>query len=111
MAPEEAARYALSGEEPAPRSGSGGPPSATQTGKKLTRREGEVAKLVARGLTNRQIASELFVSERTVATHVGRILKKLGVHSRDRVKDLLSDRGRAIPRSTAPPGERENTHA
>ncbi|HEV2092680.1 MAG TPA: helix-turn-helix transcriptional regulator [Rubrobacter sp.] len=56
-----------------------------QPGGKLTRREREVALLVARGLTNRQIASELTISERTVTTHVDRILRKLGVTSRSRI--------------------------
>jgi predicted ATPase/DNA-binding SARP family transcriptional activator/DNA-binding CsgD family transcriptional regulator len=48
----------------------------------LTSRELEIAVLVARGLTNRKVASELSVSERTVANHVGKILKKLGFSSR-----------------------------
>jgi DNA-binding CsgD family transcriptional regulator len=51
----------------------------------LTRREKEVAALVARDLTNRQIAKELVLSERTVANHVANILKKLGLHSREHV--------------------------
>jgi predicted ATPase/DNA-binding SARP family transcriptional activator/DNA-binding CsgD family transcriptional regulator len=51
----------------------------------LTLRESEIADLIARGLTNRAIASELSISERTVATHVGRILKKLGLGSRTQV--------------------------
>jgi non-specific serine/threonine protein kinase len=48
----------------------------------LTRRESEVARLVARGLTNSQIASELVVSEATAARHVEHILGKLGFTSR-----------------------------
>jgi DNA-binding NarL/FixJ family response regulator len=51
----------------------------------LTRREGEVAVLVARGLTNRQIASELSTSEHTVANHVARILRKLEFDSRSQI--------------------------
>ena len=59
---------------------------------KLTRREEEVAVLVARGLTNRQIAAELVISEHTVATHVGRILNKLGLSSRSRLAAWVTER-------------------
>jgi non-specific serine/threonine protein kinase len=51
----------------------------------LTSRECEVAVLVARGLTNRQIAAELVITERTVAAHVEHILSKLGFVSRTQV--------------------------
>ena len=48
----------------------------------LTERETEVLRLVARGHANKQIASSLFVSEKTVKAHVSSILLKLGVQSR-----------------------------
>ena len=48
----------------------------------LTRRESEVAALVARGLTNREIAGQLYLSVRTVEVHVDRILTKLGFRNR-----------------------------
>jgi len=51
----------------------------------LTYREQEVALLVARGLTNRRIALELSISEHTVANHVRKILKKLGLRSRAQI--------------------------
>jgi DNA-binding CsgD family transcriptional regulator len=51
-------------------------------GSVLTARQQEVAALVARGLANRAIADTLVVGERTVETHVGNILTKLGFHSR-----------------------------
>jgi two-component system response regulator DevR len=41
--------------------------------------------LVARGLTNRQIASDLYLSERTIENHVSKILRKLGLASRAQV--------------------------
>ena len=49
---------------------------------KLTDRELEVLKLVARGLNNRDIAKELFISENTVKNHIRNILEKLQLHSR-----------------------------
>lgn len=51
----------------------------------LTRREREVANLVAEGLTNREIATRLFISERTAESHVERIRGKLGFHSRAQI--------------------------
>jgi two-component system, NarL family, response regulator LiaR len=48
----------------------------------LTEREAEVLKLLARGKANKQIANSLYVSEKTVKTHVSSILMKLGIQSR-----------------------------
>jgi DNA-binding NarL/FixJ family response regulator len=49
---------------------------------RLTERELEVLKLVAQGMSNREIAAELFISENTVKNHVRNILEKLHLHSR-----------------------------
>jgi two-component system NarL family response regulator len=49
---------------------------------RLTEREIQVLKLVARGMNNRDIAKELFISENTVKNHVRNILEKLQIHSR-----------------------------
>lgn len=78
MSLEEAVDYALSAGAGADQSGEGsaGPPDV------LTPREREVAGLVAEGLTNRQIAGRLVLTEKTAANHVARIFDKLGVHSR-----------------------------
>ncbi|HVT77664.1 MAG TPA: AAA family ATPase [Acidimicrobiales bacterium] len=51
----------------------------------LSRREREVARLVAEGLTNREIAAQLFIAERTAGNHVQHILVKLGLANRSQV--------------------------
>jgi non-specific serine/threonine protein kinase len=51
----------------------------------LTRREREIAALIARGLTNRQIAAELVIAERTADTHVSNLLGKLGARTRSQI--------------------------
>lgn len=61
----------------------------------LTAREVDVLAAMARGLTNLEIAGELFLSESTVKTHVGRILTKLP--ARDRVHAVLIAHGLAEP--------------
>ena len=75
-----------------------GPEPATATpepvraagGLELSRREREVAQLVARGLSNREIAERLYLSERTIDNHVHRILDKLGFDSRVQIATWLT---------------------
>lgn len=59
----------------------------------LTRREHDVLRLLARGLPNRQIATELFISPATVGVHVSRVLGKLGASSRTEAAALARTAG------------------
>jgi DNA-binding CsgD family transcriptional regulator len=57
----------------------------------LTPRELEIVLLVARGFTNRQVSTELSISERTAANHVAKILKKLGLSSRAQIASWVRE--------------------
>jgi DNA-binding CsgD family transcriptional regulator len=63
----------------------------------LTDREREVAILIAQGLSNRQIAQRLVLSERTVTTHIGNILSKLDLTSRTQIARWAIDKGLITP--------------
>jgi len=58
---------------------------------RLTAREREVAMLIARGLSNRQIAETLVIAERTVTNHVEHIFDKLGFRSRAQVATWITE--------------------
>jgi non-specific serine/threonine protein kinase len=93
MSVEQAVEFARSGAE-TPAADTAAPASATPatalstrrvTGRQpdqLTRREREVATIVARGLTDREVAAELDITEGTVGVHLDRIFGKLNIHSR-----------------------------
>ncbi len=61
----------------------------------LTIREREVLRLLARGLTQAEIAGTLFISPKTVGGHIQRVLTKLGVHSRAQAVALAHEQGLA----------------
>ncbi len=66
----------------------------------LTARERQVADEVARGKTNRSVATALFLSEKTIESHLGRIYEKLGVHSRVALTALIT--GDLVRRGSEP---------
>jgi non-specific serine/threonine protein kinase len=85
---DDAIGYAL-GEKPEVAAASKPAPAAETP---LTRRERQVAQLVARGLTNKYIADQLVISQRTAESHVEHILVKLGAGSRTQIAAWLAER-------------------
>ena len=80
-------------EPPAQRAG--GEPGDWLGGEMLTSRERQIAELVARGLSNREIAERLVISKRTVDAHVNHIFGKLGLSSRVQLTIWLRGRTQA----------------
>ncbi len=92
----EALGYALEDELPSGETSAGGRPSP------LTPRESEIARLVAQGLSNKEIASSLVIAQRTAEGHIEHILSKLGFTSRAQVAVWVAEQHR----TTEADGER-----
>jgi non-specific serine/threonine protein kinase len=82
---DEAIAYALEEKKPRP-----APASKRTSTTSLSKREVEIAQLVAQGLSNKEIATRVFLSERTIETHVSNILDKLGVNSRVEISSWVA---------------------
>jgi ATP/maltotriose-dependent transcriptional regulator MalT len=72
-------------------------------GRRLSGREEEVARLVARGLSNAEVGERLFISSRTVATHLHHIYQRLGLHSRAALINYVLE-GSPAPKVTSQGG-------
>jgi len=64
--------------------------------KQLNHREMEISRLVAEGLTNTEIAEALYISPRTVSTHLEKIYRRLGINSGASLVKYLIDKGFSI---------------
>ena len=78
------------------------PPEEQRDLDALTDRETEVLRLVARGLSNGEIAQELVIGETTVKTHVGNVLMKLGLRDRAQAVVIAYESGVVRPRGLLP---------
>ena len=94
---DEGLAYALGEQSPAAPLGGSSP---------LTRREREIARLVAQGRSNREIAAELVISQRTAEGHVEHILDKLGFNSRSQIATWVREHGLGDPGDRPPGGDR-----
>jgi DNA-binding NarL/FixJ family response regulator len=73
----------------------------------LTEREMEILRLVGKGLTNKKIGKQLYISDRTVQAHLSNIFSKLGVESRTEAAMYAVRRGWVTNEGGGSPGERE----
>jgi len=100
MTISEGAAFAVEGKQPSKPP----PPAGAERHLGLTRRELEIARLAADGLTNKQIAARLYLSQRTVETHITNILNKLGLDSRIQLSRWMGDVTGPTTGEDPPPG-------
>jgi DNA-binding NarL/FixJ family response regulator len=79
-------------------------PATPATPAGLTARERQVLELLAEGLTNRRIATSLFITEKTVSVHVTHILEKLQVTNRSQAGAIARSHGKAPAQGEVNPG-------
>ena len=80
-----------------PPAASGPAPAQSRDAHPLTPRELAVAQLIARGLTNRQIAARLIITEGTTSNYVQRVMTRLGFHTRAQIATWIVERGLTEP--------------
>jgi non-specific serine/threonine protein kinase len=97
MTLEQVIEYALEWTTPTESKATGNKKLGKVTANLLTRRERDVVALVAHGLTNRQIAAKLVVTERTAESHVHNILDKLAFTSRAQIAVWATEQGLRLP--------------
>ncbi|MGP3959508.1 ATP-binding protein [Nonomuraea sp. 3N208] len=90
---EEAVAYALAEDKPGGAEAGEAPEAREQA--PLTRREREIAQLVAQGMTNKEIAASLVIAQRTAEGHIEHILSKLGFNSRAQIAVWVGEQARA----------------
>ncbi|MFG3437010.1 ATP-binding protein [Nonomuraea sp. NPDC047897] len=92
---DEVVAFALGNHAPSGRSApAGSRPPVTDEAPTLTRREWQVAELIARGKRNKEIATQLVIAQRTAEAHVEHILDKLGFSSRSQIATWYADHHR-----------------
>lgn len=86
MTIDDGVAFAVQGKQPSKPAAAARPRShAVLTGRQL-----DIARLIANDLSNKQIAARLFLSERTVETHITNILNKLGLNSRTQISGWMT---------------------
>jgi DNA-binding NarL/FixJ family response regulator len=76
---------------------------SSETRDQLTPQEEQIARLARDGLSNPQIGAQLFLSARTIESHLRKIFTKLGIASRYELKTALAQRGRTASRPSRAP--------